>query len=175
MIEPSWECFFYYNENMLTIDEFKNLNLEDKNIFNKLYEKYPPIHSDYVFTTLISWIEYANYKFTQLNDNLIIMTDQKNIRRFRPPIGKYNKEIFDQILELAKKESSDYPLEVIDTKTKDWMLQHYPKLELSQNRDYFDYVYTSSDLAELPGSNYRKIRNRLNKFIKNYDYTIENI
>jgi len=160
---------------MLTIDDFKSVTLEDKPIFDKYYEKYPPPHSDYIFTTLVSWIEYANYKFTQLNDTLIIMTDQKNYRRFRPPIGKYDKYIFDQVLELAKKESSDYPLEVIDTKTKDWILQQYPKLELTQNRDYFDYVYLSTDLAELPGSNYRKIRNRFNKFIKNYAYTTEKI
>lgn len=160
---------------MLSIDDFKTVTLEDKPIFDKYYAKYPPLHSDYVFTTLISWIEYANYKFTQLNDNLIIMTDQKKSRRFRPPIGKHNKDDFNQVIDLAKKEGTEYSFELIDTKTKDWIVNNYPKLELTSNRDYFDYIYLASDLAELPGSNYRKIRNRLNKFIKNYAYTIEKI
>ena len=44
-----------------------------------------------------------------------------------------------------------------------------------EHRDYFDYVYLSSDLAELSGSTYSKIRNRLNKFKRNYNYSTEQI
>lgn len=160
---------------MLSIDDFTPVTLEDKHIFDKHYEKYPLQHSDYVFTTIISWMEYANYHFTFLKDNLIIMTILEKSRRFRPPIGKHNKDVFNQVMTLAKKESSDYPLGVIDKKTKDWLVQNYPKLEFTPHREYFDYVYLASDLAELPGSDYRKIRNRLNKFIRNYAYTTEKI
>jgi len=42
-----------------------------------------------------------------------------------------------------------------------------------EHRDYFEYVYRSSDHAELPGTTYKKIRNRLNKFKKNYEYNVE--
>jgi hypothetical protein len=160
---------------MLSSDDFLPVTLEDKHIFDKFYEKYPPPHSDYVFTTLISWIEYANYKFAKINDNLIIMTDQKNARRYRPPIGKFRKNIFNDVIELAKKEDSDYPLELIDIRSKNLISHHYPQIELRKNRDYFDYIYLSSDLAELRGSKYSKIRNRLNKFVKNFNYTIEKI
>lgn len=160
---------------MLSIDDFTPVKLEDKHIFDKHYAKYPLLHSDYVFTTIISWMEYANYHFTFLKDNLIIMTILENSRRFRPPIGKHNKDVFNQVMTLAKKESSEYPLGVIDKKTKDWLVQNYPKLEFTPHREYFDYVYLASDLAELPGSDYRKIRNRLNKFIRNYAYTTEKI
>jgi len=160
---------------MLSINDFTPVTLEDKHIFDKHNVKYPPIHSDYVFTTMISWMEYANYHFTLLNDNLIIMTNVKNSRRFRPPIGKYNKDIFNQVMTLAKKESSDYPFGLIDKKTKDWLSKNYPRLEFTPHREFFDYVYLASDLAELPGSAYRKIRNRLNKFTRNYAYTTENI
>ncbi|MCK4332925.1 MAG: DUF2156 domain-containing protein, partial [Thermoplasmatales archaeon] len=160
---------------MLSIDDFTPVTLEDKHIFDKHYTKYPPLHSDYVFTTIISWMEYANYHFTFLKDNLIIMTSVENSRRFRPPIGKHNKDVFNQVMTLAKKESSEYPFGVINKKTKDWLVQNYPKLEFTPHREYFDYVYLASDLAELPGSDYRKIRNRLNKFIRNYAYTTEKI
>jgi hypothetical protein len=160
---------------MLSIDDFKPVELKDKHLFDKYYLKYPPIHSDYVFTTIISWMQYANYHFTELNDHLIIMTNVENSRRFRPPIGKYNKDVFNQVMTLAKKESPEYPFGVINKKTKDWLSQNYPKLEFTPHRDYFDYVYLASNLAELPGSDYRKIRNRLNKFIRNYTYTNEKI
>jgi len=160
---------------MLSNDDFKPVTLEDKHLFDTHYERYPPVHSDNVFTTIISWMEYAEYHYTFLQDNLIIMTKLGNVLRFRPPIGKYDRDIFQQVLKLAKREESDYPLGVIDTQTKDWLSKEYPKLEFAPHRDYFDYVYLASDLVELPGTAYRKIRNRLNKFKRNYVYTTEKI
>jgi len=160
---------------MLSIDDFKPVTLEDKHLFDTHYERYPPVHSDNVFTTIISWMEYVEYHYTFLKDNLIIMTKLGNILRFRPPSGKYQRDIFQQVIKLAKREESDYPLGIIDTQTKDWLSKEYPKLEFIPHRDYFDYVYLASDLAELPGTAYRKIRNRLNKFKRNYTFTTEKI
>ena len=160
---------------MLTIDDFKPVIMEDKSIFDKHYEKYPPVHSDNVFTTIISWMEYAKYRYVFLKDNLVMMTNVENDLRFQLPLGKHDKDIFQQLLKIAKKEGSDYPLEIIDIQTKNWISKNYPKLELIPHREYFDYVYLAADLAELPGSSYSKIRNRLNKFNRNYSYIIEKI
>lgn len=160
---------------MLSIDDFKPVTLEDKSIFDKHYKEYPPHHSDNVFTTIISWMDYSNYHYTILENNLIIFTKINGQIRFRPPSGKRKKNIFNQVIKLAQKENSDYPFGVIDLETKKWLEQNYRKLVFEEHRDYFDYVYLSSDLAELSGSNYSKIRNRLNKFKRNYTYTIEKI
>jgi hypothetical protein len=161
---------------MLSIDDFKPVTLEDKHLFDTHYERYPPMHSDNVFTTIISWMEYAQYHYTFLKDNLIIMTKLGNVLRFRPPSGKYDRDILQQVLKLAKREGSDdYPIGVIDIQIKDRISKDYPKLEFTPHRDYFDYVYLASDLAELPGATYSKIRNRLNKFKRNYKYTNEKI
>ena len=161
---------------MLSIDDFKPVTLEDKHLFDTHYERYPPMHSDNVFTTIISWMEYAQYHYTFLKDNLIIMTKLGNVLRFRPPSGKYDRDIFQQVLKLAKREGSDdYPIGVIDIQIKDRLSKDYPKLEFTPHRDYFDYVYLASDLAELPGATYSKIRNRLNKFKRNNKYTNEKI
>jgi hypothetical protein len=160
---------------MLNIDDFKPIKLEDKPIFDKHYEKYPPVHSDNVFTTIISWMNYANYCYTILNGNLLIMSQIKNQIQFRPPSGKKNKDVFNQLLKLAKQQDSKYPIGVIDTKTIKWLRINYPKLEFIPRREFFDYVYLASDLAELQGSGFRKIRNRLNKFKKNNEYIVEKI
>jgi uncharacterized protein len=160
---------------MLSIDDFKSITLEDKALFDTHYEKYPPIHSDNVFTTLISWVGYSSYKFACYRDNIIIMSNVKNQIQFRPPSGKKRNDLFNQVLKLAKKQDSKFPIGVIDSKTKEWLLNSYPKLEFIPKRDYFDYVYLSSDLTELAGSGYSKIRNRLNKFKRNYSYEVEKI
>ena len=160
---------------MISIDDFKPITLEDKKIFDKHYEKYPPIHSDNVFTTLISWMKYANYHYYYNHKNLIIYSKIKDILRFRPPSGKRDKNLFDEVIKLAQKQDSDYPFGVIDIETKSWLGQNYKNLVFEEHRDYFDYVYHASDLAELAGSKYSKIRNRLNKFKKNYSFTTETV
>ena len=160
---------------MLSIDDYGPIELEDKEVFDKHYEKHPPVHSDNVFTTMISWKDYANYCYTFLEGNLLIMSKIENRIQLRPPSGKLNRNVFDQILKLAKKQEFEHPVGVIDNSTKEWIEINYPKLELSPNREYFDYVYLSSDLANLEGSDYRKIRNRLNKFNKNIEHSFEEI
>jgi hypothetical protein len=157
----------------LLLDNFKLVKLEDKPLIDKHYIKYPPVHSDNLFTTMVSWKDYGNYHYTLFEDNLIIMTKVDNNIQFRPPIGKYDKDIVQQVLQLAKKEGSDPPIVIIDTQTKDFISKNFPELEFKPDRDYFDYVYLASDLAELPGTPYSKIRNRLNKFKKNFLYTVE--
>jgi len=160
---------------MLSIDDFNTITLDDKSLFDKHYQKYPPTHSDNLFTTLISWIEYSKYKYTFLKNNIIVMSNIKNQIQFRPPSGEKSKELYDQVLQLAKKQDSKNPFGVIDTKTKDWLSNLYPNLKFNPKREYFDYVYLASDLAELSGSSYSKIRNRLNKFKKNYSFQVEEI
>ncbi|UCF50727.1 MAG: DUF2156 domain-containing protein [Thermoplasmatales archaeon] len=160
---------------MLSMDDFKLISLDDKELFDKHYKKYPPLHSDNNFTTLISWLEYSKYKYVYIEDNIIIMSNIKNQIQLRPPSGERNKKLFDQVLMLAKEQDTEYPLGVIDSKTKEWLLKNYPNLEFIPKREYYDYVYLASNLAELPGSAYSKIRNRVNKFKRNYSYSVENI
>ena len=160
---------------MLSLDDFTVLTLEDRSLFNQLYQRYPPVHSDNVFTTMISWMAYGDYHYVHVKDNLVIMSRINGEIRLRPPMGSPNRDLLRDVLELAKKEGATYPFGVIDEQTKTWIVQMYPTIKFQEHRDYFDYVYRSSDLAELPGSKYGKIRNRLNKFINNYSYTTEAI
>ena len=160
---------------MLSINDFKQVTIDDKPIFDQHYKKYPPIHSDNVFTTIVSWSEYVKFYYLFLKDNLLIMTKFQDNIRFRPPIGKYSKDLFKQLFELAKKEGADQPIGIVDNETKNWLSMNFPKLKFVPHRDYFDYVYLASNLAELPGKDYAKIRNRLNKFKRNFSYEIEKI
>ena len=158
---------------MLSLNDFKRISLEDKPVFDRHYTKYPTVHSDNLFTTMISWMEYSNYHYAVVDENIVIMTQLNNEIRLRPPSGKQNVELLKQVLSLAVKEGSDEPFGVVNVKIKEWISKEFPKLKFLEHRDYFDYVYRSSDLASLPGSSYSKIRNRLNKFIKKYEYATE--
>ncbi len=160
---------------MLSIDDFKPLTLQDKSLFDNHYKKFPPFHSDQLFTTMISWNEYAHYHYTLIKNRLIIMTIINNQVQFRPPIGMHDREIFYQVLRLAKNVESNYPLCLIDHTSKVYLTKNFPHLEFIPQRGYFDYVYLSSNLAKLEGEKFRKIRNRLNKFKNKNIYTSEDI
>ena len=62
---------------MLSIDDFKSITLDDKVLFDKHYKKFPPVHSDNLFTTLISWEQYSKYKYAFIEKNIIIMSEIK--------------------------------------------------------------------------------------------------
>jgi len=61
---------------------------------------------------------------------------------------------------------------MITEDVKQWMEKEYGISPFHAHPEFADYVYRSSDLANLEGSKYRKIRNRLNKFKKHFNYQV---
>jgi len=162
-------------QKMLSVDDFQPVTLDDKPLFDEHYKKYPPLHSDNLFTTLISWSEYGRFKHLFKDENLILVSQIRDNVQIRFPIGKTSRRIVNSVLKLAKKLNVKHPLGFIVGDVKNWLASNYPGLKLVPERDFFDYVYLSSDLAELRGSAYRAVRNKLNKFKRNFNYETEEI
>ncbi|KYK26938.1 MAG: hypothetical protein AYK23_00670 [Candidatus Proteinoplasmatales archaeon SG8-5] len=160
---------------MLSLDDFEPLKLEHKEIFERIYANNPPRHSETVFTTLVSWLHYVDVKFIDRDDHLLISTEFEDEVRLRPPIGRPNADSLNDIIELAKANGRIRSIVGIEEPTKEWISGIHPDLKFQPNRDYYDYVYLASDLAELAGKNYLKIRNRLNRYNRKYEHTVEPI
>ncbi len=158
---------------MFDLEDFQPITLKDKHLFDEHYSKFPPNHSENTHTTLVSWNHYVQSYYLTVKDNLIIMTKPDDQVRLRPPSGKRNPDVLKRVVEIAEESGTAYLLVLIDNQDKDWISKLYPEMKFTQHRDYFDYVYLASDLAELKGKKYLKIRNKLNKFNKHYDYKIE--
>lgn len=56
----------------------------------------------------------------------------------------------------------------------EWLIANYPEVRAEGDRDGFDYIYNSADLAELKGKKYHSKRNHLNRFYEN-DWSFEPI
>ena len=159
---------------MLTMDDFKQIDLKDKPIFDKHYQHFPPSHSGELFTTMISWQEYVEYRYALIENSIIILSKTRdNERTIHPPSGISNLDLIKQVINLAIKENM--LLGFIKKTDKNLLSKHFASLTFIEDRDFFDYVYRASELAELPGTKYAKIRNRLNKFTKNFTYITEEI
>ncbi len=57
---------------MLSSDDFTQVALESKPLFDTHYKKYPTIHSDNVFATMVAWNEYAHYEYVFFDESLIL-------------------------------------------------------------------------------------------------------
>jgi hypothetical protein len=157
---------------MLSLDDFEPLALEHRPLFDNLYAKYPPRHSENVFTTLLSWQHYVKVSVLVREENILMSTYVEGEQRLRSPLGRPDADQIKDIVGLARREGAT-AIAAIEEEMAGRFTDAFPDLELTPNRDYFDYVYLSSDLAKLPGKNYLKIRNRLNRFNRKYEYTVE--
>ena len=160
---------------MLSLDDFLPVTLESKPLFDAHFQKYPPVHSDYVFTTMAAWHEYAHYEYAFVDDSLVLKTTVDDMVQFRPPIGSMDKSLFSRVLELAASQEGAVPLSMVTDDVKAWIEAQFDQFSFVPILNYADYVYRSSDLSSLRGSEYRKIRNRLNKFVKNVSFETEQI
>jgi hypothetical protein len=159
---------------MFGIADFRTIKMDDKPEFDTIFSEYPVFHSDDMFTTMVSWNESVDHRFLAISDRIIVMTKSlEGEVQLRPPYGRLDVDIMRQVLELASSEGGHTPLAYIDRQTKEWMERAFPKLVFFEDRPNFDYVYLASDLADLPGNPYAKIRNRLRKFQKGYEHTTE--
>src|SRR5208283_1829233 len=143
---------------MLRQEDFRQVTLADRAFFERHYTLYPQSHSDNTFTNMVCWNQIAQYRYAYVNGNVILASTLAGVTRFRPPIGP-----------------RDTPLVLIDPATAQWIRELDPTLTLVPDRNHFEYVYRASDLAELTGKNYLKIRSQINKFRKNCSHTVEPI
>jgi hypothetical protein len=158
---------------MFRIEDFQQLKLEHKPFFDAHYKKYPPRHSENLFTTLISWSHFVQPYFLFHDDCLMLMTKPDENPRFRPPSGPCNPELVRFLANLSAGTGSEYALVLVDNQTRTWLEGIFPEASFVKHPDYFDYIYRASDLAGLEGKNYLKIRNKLNKFKRQQTYDVE--
>jgi len=147
--------------------------MEHRPLFDAHYAKYPPRHSENLFTTLISWSHFVQSYFLFHEGCLMIMTKPDAQPRFRPPSGPCNPELVKRLVELSEEFGTEYVLVLIDNDDREWLGGIFPGASFVKHPDYFDYIYKASDLAKLEGKNYLKIRNKLNKFKRQQAYEVE--
>ncbi|AKB32910.1 hypothetical protein MSSIH_2220 [Methanosarcina siciliae HI350] len=152
---------------MLSLEDFKPVTLADRTFFERYYALYPQTHSSNTFTNMVCWNHFTPYRYAYVNGNVIISCTTEGVTRFHQPIGPRDPELMRELIRLALDVSDETPIELIDPGTAQWMQELDPGLVLVPDRDNFEYVYRASDLAELPGKKYQKIRSHLNRFRKN--------
>lgn len=160
---------------MIDINDFSDVTLDDKEFFRDFFSRYPSQHSDNSFATMICWSEYAHYRFVNIGDAVVISSEIDGDLSFRGPFGEYDDSLLISTLNLAKKYGNDFAYEIFDKKTMLRVLKYISKDVMIQERDFFDYVYLTDNLAGLSGKNFQNIRKQINKFRNNCSYETKEI
>ena len=160
---------------VLAGSDFSPVRVEDRPVFQEVYKQYPQVHSDNTFANMICWNSYANYRYARVRDSLLISSTIGGNTKFRPPVGPPDPDLFADLLSLSVREGDENPLVLITETMRAWMHEEYPGIPLYPDRNYWEYLYLTGDLAHLQGKNYLTIRRHLSKFRRNCNPVVEPI
>lgn len=146
--------------------EFIPLTLKHSAEYNTRSKEMNLHNADLSFPELFVWQEMYKPFISRFEDSFCVKLEFSKKKMLFPPIGKLPfhkvKDVYIQYFHdkygkgliggLSKKEAE---------------LTGYP---YTFDRDNSDYVYTVTDLAELPGTKYHPKRNLVRQFNKNYPY-----
>ncbi len=150
---------------------FRPIVTEDKPLFNAYFSRFQPTISEYTFSNLHIWRKSKKTLFAEWNGALIIKAEHEGHSYFMPPIGwtanEKNKKT-EQLIQLCS--MSDSPQIFRRMGEADIEGLDPEKFIIEEDRNNFDYVYATSDLAGLKGRKYDGKRGFVSKFMDNYDY-----
>lgn len=159
---------------------FKKLNLEDKEVFDKYLTPFNFKSCEYSFTTLFIWKEACSIEYA-IYDGILILKkrDFDGKIHFMQPIG-YKKEQLKEIFQLLKEYKEEFNMDYLFKDLEGEFLEDLREYcnveaEIIEDRDNFDYIYPSSSLISLSGKKLHGKKNHYNQFVKNYEYYIKDI
>lgn len=138
------------------------------------YTKGFPAYSDFTYSNLWSWNIDNSFKVSDLYGNLVIqMRDPKTKEFFLSIHGISNIDAsLHQLFELAKASNISQTLSLIPEETAE--IARVGEFEVVEDRDNFDYIYSTFELSELKGKSFKSKRHLVNQFTAQYpDYVIE--
>ncbi len=154
-----------------TFPIFKVVDLSDRQAIEGHTHRFPP-YSDFNFTSLWSWDTSGERMISELNGNLVVrFTDYSTHEPFLSFLGDQKTEHTARTLIEHSKANGLPPLLklVPETSIKDMRTS---VLEIKEDRNNFDYIYSVPSLASLRGNTYMSKRGRANKFRREYSESI---
>lgn len=154
--------------------DFKNIRIEDKDRINKYLLDSGELSCEAAFVNLLAWQKAYGTKFAEKDGNLFIKSCDNNAEIFDLPFGEDFERAMSTIKNYCNGSFPEFYAQ--DGPRFEKLKSLYGDLfEFKECRDDFDYVYLSTDLAELSGKKYHSKRNHISAFSKKYDWKYEKL
>ncbi len=150
---------------------FKKIELSDKKDVENLTSRFPP-YSDFNFTSLWAWDTNNERMISKLNENLVVrFTDYETCELFFSFLGNHKiEQTAREIINFANQTKVSPVLCFISEK----IAKNLPNSDFSieEDRDNFDYIFSTSQLSTFRGIKYKTKRHGVNKFLTLYPNAI---
>lgn len=157
--------------NVPEFPHFRDLSLEDKPLFDALFNQIPPSISELTFTNLFIWRHSYQLKMSRLRNCLCLLADRKDHPFFFPPLGEGAvAECYQRLLHFLREKGVPAKIDRVPEPAFseiDWKAEG---MVAELNRDQCDYVYRVQDLIRLEGRKYHRKRNHIKQFKDRYAY-----
>ena len=146
--------------------QFKDIELEDKELITSFTLNSPRQNCDLSFSNLCSWRFLYNTKFAVMDGFLLLKFWAEGELVYMMPIGNGDlNKVLNALIEDANREGEPFCLLGICAGMCSELETFMPgRFQFTADRDYADYVYLRSDLATLSGKKFQAKRNHINKF-----------
>jgi len=142
--------------------EFSSVGCEDQAPLSTFLRKYPQPLSGYTYSTMEAWkASISCVRNLHEAETLLIAykLDSAVSPNLLQPVGLFTPEFQERLLVEAAQ--IGYPLKIVGVSRR--FLEQYPefvsRFSVREERNYANYVYRSTDLAQLKGRKYSKKRN----------------
>jgi uncharacterized protein len=158
--------------------DFKPIELQDRDLFDRIIKEYQPKVSEWTFTNLFIWRGYYGFQWSIYKDWLmVICPDARDGIYAMEPIGPPSRrEPATILLEWLSNEKkvADPRIERAD-KLLASELEGLDRFMIEEAREHFDYVYLREELVQLAGNKYRSKRNHINQLFRAYNFIYDDL
>ena len=151
--------------------KFRNIEIED-------YEKVSPLlknsgieNCEHCFATMLVWSMRHDIQIA-VEENTVFMRSfgREHVWYLYPRGHMDKKQAIEKIIRDA--DGKKISINGIDENSAEFLKENFSEIfDIKEDRNGADYLYRTTDLANLPGKNYQKKRNHISRFIReNPDY-----
>lgn len=150
-----------------TFPKFKKLSMEDASHIRRFSNRFQP-YSLFNFSCLWAWNTEQKCRISKLNGNLVMFyTDFITSKPFLTFLGTNKAEkTVGELIKFAQKEKTPQSLSFITEETKNCLL--HSDFHIEEDRDNFDYIFSTSKLALSLGADFKQKRQLVHKFTREY-------
>lgn len=155
---------------MLTLQD---ITLSLKSELDRFFVTENSRSADFNFGNIYMWDNRFRQSVAPCGDRLITLLSRKGLPYFAFPVGTGDiKPAFEQMMSYCAENNIAFRLCGICDEHLELINNAYPNLfEITEDRDYSDYLYDINKLAAYPGKHLHSKRNFCNRFEAEHDWS----
>ena len=125
--------------------------------------------SDYSFANIWGWADEYDLSWAW-QDELVWIKQEKPTPAYWAPVGKWTAMEWPRVLKTLFPQGATF-IRVPEKLADLWKAALEDRVQITEARGQWDYLYSTLELTELKGNRFHKKKNLVNQFKKKYPYT----